>query len=65
MIQSKTVAYAHVVKAAFQLTIYQNFTDSFVLFGILVQPIIIAVLGLWILGDKSSESEFSLSSGAE
>lgn len=55
MIQSKTVAYARAAKAAFQLTINQNFADSFVIFGILIQPIIIALLGLWILGDKSAE----------
>ena len=29
-----------------------NGTDSFVLFTILIQPLIIAVLGLWMLKDR-------------
>lgn len=55
MKQSKLSAYLRVGITAFELTIKQNLTDSFVVFGIVVQPMIIAVLGLWMLGDKGAE----------
>jgi ABC-2 type transport system permease protein len=44
-----------VVFAAFELTTKQSLTDSFVLFGILVQPLIIAVLGIWMLKDRGGD----------
>jgi ABC-2 type transport system permease protein len=44
-----------VVFAAFELTIKQSLTDSFVLFGIFVQPLIIAVLGIWMLKDHGGD----------
>jgi ABC-2 type transport system permease protein len=37
------------------MVVQHNLTDSFVVFGIVVQPLIIAVLGLWMLGDKGAE----------
>ncbi len=55
MKQSKNSAYLRAGIAAFELAIKQNLTDSFVVFGIVVQPLIIAVLGLWMLGDKGPE----------
>lgn len=51
----KYQAYGRAALAAFELAIKQNLTDSFVVFGIIVQPLIIAVLGLWMLGDKGEE----------
>lgn len=48
-------AYTRAALAAFELAIKQNLTDSFVVFGIIVQPLIIAVLGLWMLGEKGAE----------
>jgi ABC-2 type transport system permease protein len=51
----KYQAYGRAALAAFELAIKQNLTDSFVVFGIVVQPLIIAVLGLWMLGDKGAE----------
>lgn len=35
-----------------EMTLRQNFTDAFIVFTILVQPIIIAVLALWMLKDN-------------
>lgn len=51
----KYQAYGRAALAAFELALKQNLTDSFVVFGIVVQPLIIAVLGLWMLGDKGAE----------
>jgi ABC-2 type transport system permease protein len=55
MNRSKIKAYSRVAYAAFELALKQNLTDSFVVFAIIVQPLIIAVLGLWMLGDKGAE----------
>jgi ABC-2 type transport system permease protein len=52
---AKTKPYLRVIVAAFELATKQTFVDSFVIFGIIVQPLLIAVLGLWMLGDKSPE----------
>jgi ABC-2 type transport system permease protein len=52
----KTIrGYIRVVGSAFELTLYQNLTDAFVLFGIIVQPMIVAVLGLWMLRDQGGD----------
>jgi ABC-2 type transport system permease protein len=51
----RTKAILRVVFAAFELTVKQSFTDSFVLFGILVQPLIIAILGIWMLKDRGGD----------
>lgn len=51
----KLKAYARAAMAAFDLAIKQNLTDSFVVFGIVVQPLVIAILGLWMLGEKGQE----------
>lgn len=40
------------VGAAFEMTLRQNVFDGFILFTVLVQPLVIALLGLWILQDK-------------
>lgn len=41
--------YARVVTKSFEMTLRSNFTDMFILFAIVVQPLIIAVLALWML----------------
>ncbi|HSQ39382.1 MAG TPA: hypothetical protein VLM78_04415, partial [Anaerolineales bacterium] len=38
-----------------EMTIRQQMMDMFVIFAVLFQPIIIAVLALWMLIDKGSE----------
>ncbi len=41
--------------SSFEMTFRQMVADSFILFGIFVQPLIIAVLGLWMLRDKGGD----------
>jgi len=55
MIWKRTRENFRVVFAAFELTVKQSLTDSFVLFGILVQPLIIAVLGIWMLKERGGD----------
>jgi len=47
--------YIHVVKLAFIFTFKQAMTDAFILFGIFVQPLIIAIMALFVLGDQGDE----------
>lgn len=44
-----------VVAAAFEMQLKQAATDLFIIFAVLVQPMIIAILALWMLKDKGSE----------
>jgi ABC-2 type transport system permease protein len=44
-----------VVAAAFEMQIKQAATDLFIIFAVLIQPMIIAILALWMLKDKGSE----------
>jgi hypothetical protein len=39
-----------------EMTLRQQMTDGFILFTVLFQPIIIAVLGLWMLKDKGADA---------
>jgi ABC-2 type transport system permease protein len=55
MILHRTRENLRVVFAAFELTVKQSFTDSFVLFGILVQPLIIAILAIWMLRERGGD----------
>jgi ABC-2 type transport system permease protein len=48
-------AYWRVIVHAAEMAWRTNLTDSFILFGILVQPIIIALLAFWMLGDKGGD----------
>jgi ABC-2 type transport system permease protein len=41
-----------VVSMAFEIELRQSFTDAFVLFGIIVQPTIVAFMALWMLKDQ-------------
>lgn len=42
-------SYGRVVASSFEMTLRSNFSDPFILFAIVVQPLIIAVLALWML----------------
>jgi ABC-2 type transport system permease protein len=53
--RSRYRAYLRVVALAFEMALRQNFTDAFILFGILVQPLIIAVLAFWMLQERGGD----------
>jgi len=40
---------------AFEIEIRQNLTDGFIVFGILIQPLIVAFMALWMLKDKGPD----------
>lgn len=44
-----------VVITTAEITFRQNATDAFILFGIVVQPLIIAVLALWMLRERGGD----------
>jgi len=44
-----------VIFIAFEMTVKHSMIDSFVIFGILVQPLIIAILGIWMLKEKGGD----------
>jgi ABC-2 type transport system permease protein len=48
----------HLILIAFEMEMKQNLIDAFVLFGILVQPLIIAFLALWML--KGSTPDYAI-----
>ncbi len=45
-------AYLRTVKISFEMQLRQNFSDAFIIFAIIVQPMIIAMLALWMLRDQ-------------
>jgi ABC-2 type transport system permease protein len=47
--------YGRAMFLAFEMTLRQNFTDMFVLFGIFVQPLIIALLAFWMLQERGGD----------
>jgi ABC-2 type transport system permease protein len=51
----RLVSYARVVGMTFVMTLRQNFTDAFILFAILFQPMIIAVLAMWMLRERAGD----------
>jgi ABC-2 type transport system permease protein len=52
---NKIRAYLRVIVNAAEMAWRSNLTDSFILFGIFVQPVIIALLAFWMLGDKGGD----------
>lgn len=52
---SKLRHYGRAVAAAFEMTLRQNVLDSFILFGVLVQPLLIALLALWMLRERGGD----------
>lgn len=51
----KLAIYWRVIIDSAEMALRQNMVDAFVLFGVLVQPIIIALLAFWMLGDKGGD----------
>jgi ABC-2 type transport system permease protein len=45
----------NLIFVAFEMEMKQNLTDAFILFGILVQPLIIAFLALWMLKERTPD----------
>jgi ABC-2 type transport system permease protein len=48
--------YWRTVLTVAEMTVRQQMTDGFIIFTMLFQPIIIAVLGLWMLKDKGADA---------
>lgn len=48
--------YWRTVLTVAEMTVRQQMTDGFIIFTVLFQPIIIAVLGLWMLKDKGPDA---------
>src|SRR5512145_2954228 len=48
--------YWRTVLTVAEMTMRQQMTDGFIVFTVLFQPIIIAVLGLWMLQDKGADA---------
>jgi len=46
---------ARAVRTAFEITLRQNFSDAFIIFAVIVQPMIIAILALWMLQDRGGD----------
>ncbi len=44
-----------VIGMSFEIELRQNLTDGFVLFGIVIQPLIVAFMALWMLKDKGPD----------
>ena len=51
----KLAVYARVILASAEMSVRETMTDGFVVFGIFVQPLIIALLGLWMLRDRGGD----------
>ncbi|MFN8462088.1 MAG: hypothetical protein U0X93_10010 [Anaerolineales bacterium] len=47
-----------------EMNMRQTMTDGFVLFTVLFQPILIALLGLWMLQDKGADAAMYVVVGA-
>ncbi|HET6596416.1 MAG TPA: hypothetical protein VFG81_12375, partial [Anaerolineales bacterium] len=53
----RTIAkYWRTILVVAEMTIRQQLMDGFILFTVLFQPIIIALLGLWMLKDKGADA---------
>jgi ABC-2 type transport system permease protein len=49
-------AHLRVIGLAFEMALRNNFTDSFIIFGILIQPMLMALLAFWMLRDQGNEN---------
>ena len=47
--------YGRAVVAAFEMTLRQNMMDLFILFTALIQPLVIALLALWMLREQGGD----------
>jgi ABC-2 type transport system permease protein len=50
------IKYWRTILTVAEMTLRQQMTDGFIIFTVLFQPIIIAVLGLWMLKDKGGDA---------
>ena len=48
-------SYLRSIAITFEMTLRQNFSDAFIIFAIIVQPVIIAVLALWMLREQGGD----------
>lgn len=48
-------SYSRVVWYAFEMTIRSNMVDAFILFTIIVQPMLIAILAIWMLQERGGD----------
>lgn len=55
MIRGKTLGTLRVMALSFEVQLRQNLTDGFVLFGIIIQPLIVAFMALWMLKEKGPD----------
>ena len=55
MKDGKIGKYFRAMKMIFYVTLRQNFSDSFIIFAIIVQPMIIAILALWMLRERGGD----------
>ena len=44
-----------IIGMSFEIELRQNLTDGFVMFGIVIQPLIVAFMALWMLKDKGPD----------
>ncbi|MBN1687304.1 MAG: ABC transporter permease [Spirochaetales bacterium] len=54
-IKRRGKARAAVIIRVMEMTLKQNLTDGFVIFTVLIQPLLVALLGIWMLQDKGPE----------
>ncbi len=52
----KCRAYLGALGAAFEMTLRQNVFDGFILFTVIIQPLVIALLALWILKGRAEDA---------
>ncbi len=52
----RVLQYLRAVQSAALMTFRQNVFDMFIIFGVLIQPLIIATLALWMIGDRVGET---------
>ncbi|MDH5644109.1 MAG: hypothetical protein OEY63_07900, partial [Gemmatimonadota bacterium] len=53
---SMIAKYWRTILTVAEMTLSQQMTDGFIIFTVLFQPIIIALLGLWMLKDKGVDA---------
>lgn len=51
----KAKTYLDVIKLVFEITIKQAWTDSFVIFAVFIQPLIIALLAMYVLRERGGD----------
>lgn len=51
----KIKGYLLVIRYAFEMTIRSNMVDAFILFTIIVQPMLIAILAIWMLQERGGD----------